>query len=152
VLSGFGGDELLFERGVFRDLAARGSWLELLRQARLAPRYSVRTASFFVWDALRSLIPSFIRRVVRAWRPRALKPPPDWLGPQLKESFSREQAEGGPMFRWDGSCQTQEFTWHWLTRPNLWWSVELQTLRAAHQGVEMRFPYLDSRLADFVLT
>src|SRR5262249_32105482 len=37
VLSGFGGDELLFERGIFRDLAVHGRWLELLHQARLAP-------------------------------------------------------------------------------------------------------------------
>jgi asparagine synthetase B (glutamine-hydrolysing) len=46
---------------------------------------------------------------------------------------------------------TADFTWRWLTSPNLWWAVELQTLRAARVGVELRFPFLDRRLAEFVL-
>src|SRR5262249_5571207 len=151
VLSGFGGDELLFERGIFRDLALSGRWLELLHQARLAPRYSVRSAGFFLQDALRALLPDALRQLYRRRRPRPSRSPPNWLGPVLREVFEREQAASFLIPCWDRATQTQRFTWHWLTRPNLWWSLELQTLRAARQGVEMRFPYLDRRLADFVL-
>jgi asparagine synthase (glutamine-hydrolysing) len=151
VLSGFGGDELLFERGIFRDLALSGRWLELLHQARLAPRYSVRSAGFFLQDALRALVPDSLRQFYRRWRPRPSRTPPPWLGPVLREAFERKQAAPFMLPSWDRATQTQRFTWYWLTRPNLWWSLELQTLRAARQGVEMRFPYLDRRLADFVL-
>ena len=55
ILTGHGGDELLFERGVFRDLARRGNLTRLVREARLAPRYSTRTARFWLGDAVRGL-------------------------------------------------------------------------------------------------
>jgi asparagine synthase (glutamine-hydrolysing) len=55
ILTGHGGDELLFERGVFRDLARRGQVARLMREARLAPRYSTRGARFWLRDAVRGL-------------------------------------------------------------------------------------------------
>src|SRR5262249_31496139 len=39
LLSGHGGDELLFERGIFQDLASRHRWPALLRETLLAPTF-----------------------------------------------------------------------------------------------------------------
>jgi asparagine synthetase B (glutamine-hydrolysing) len=152
VLSGFGGDELLFERGIFRDLAARGRWLELLRQARLAPRYSTHSSAFYIQDALRALVPRHVRRLYRRLRPRTLPTPPCWLGPELQGIYQCEGGEPVAPAYWEGASHTQQFTWRWLTSPNLWWSIELQAYRAARQGVELRLPFLDRRLADFVMS
>lgn len=155
VLSGFGGDELLFERGIFRDLARSGRWLQLVREALLAPRYSSRSAAFFLRDAIRATAsPRWLRlyRWLRPGEPTGVGPrsAPDWLGPALADLWTherpREEARMPP-----GRSHTAEFTWQWLTSPNLWWAVELQVLRAARAGVELRFPFLDRRLADFVL-
>lgn len=148
VLSGFGGDELLFERGVFRDLAAGGHWVTLVAQTLLAPQlYTARSASFYFGDAVRALLPAWLRRAYRRLRPRQ-KPPPLWLGPRLRAVWGESPAEPAPAL--PGGA-TRECSWQWLTSPNLWWSVELQVCRAAQLGLEMRFPFLDRRLADFVL-
>jgi asparagine synthase (glutamine-hydrolysing) len=150
LLSGFGGDELLFERGVFRDLAAAGRWWELIREALLAPRYSSRSAAFFLRDAVRNTAPRRWLRWYRWLRPRKPAHPPEWLAPALADVWNQRPRNEDVSPVPDRS-HTGEFTWRWLTSPNLWWAVELQTLRAAHAGVEMRFPFLDRRLAEFVL-
>src|SRR5262249_37716666 len=70
ILGGFGGDQLLFEHGVFRDLAADGRWLRLFEQTALVPLYSSRGAGYFLRDALRESLPTFLRGAYRRWRPR----------------------------------------------------------------------------------
>lgn len=146
LLGGFGGDELLFERGVFRDLAARGQWLTLLLQTVFAPGvYSSRTGAEFLEDAIRGALPASLRRAYRKFRPRPpAVPPPGLAAPPPWEETAVPPR--GPFRDFTRQC-----LWNWLTRPNLWWSVELQVLRAARQGIEMRFPFLDRRLADFLL-
>lgn len=109
ILTGHGGDELLFERGVFRDLARRGNLPRLLREARLAPRYSTRTARFWLGDAVRGLR-----------RP-------------------------------DAASHTQDATWNWLRSPHAAWMRDLQDHALARAGLAYRRPFLDGRLAQFVL-
>jgi asparagine synthase (glutamine-hydrolysing) len=152
VLSGFGGDELLFERGVFRDLAADGRWLELVHEALLAPRYSSRSAAFFLRDAVRSTMPDQWLRWYRRLRPRrpTAPQPPEWLGPALADVWTQGSPTEDPSPP-PGRSHTADLTWRWLTSPNLWWAVELQVLRAARAGLQLRFPFLDRRLAECVL-
>jgi asparagine synthase (glutamine-hydrolysing) len=155
LLSGFGGDELLFERGVFRDLAAAGRWCELVREAALAPRYSSRSAAFFLRDAVRGTAsPRLLRWYRRLRATRSLTPhgpgAPEWFGPVLANLWA-ERPANAELSLPPARSHTADFTWRWLTSPNLWWAVELQTLRAARAGVELRFPFLDRGLAEFVL-
>lgn len=148
LLSGFGGDELLFERGVFRDLAKHGRWFRLLRETVLGPRvYSSRRGAEFIADAFRSTIPGRVRRAYRRIRPRPPATAPAWLGFTLRPFW----LPAAPAVQSDLADETRQCLWNWLTNPNLWWSVELQVQRAARYGLEMRFPFLDRRLADFVL-
>ncbi|HVM69582.1 MAG TPA: asparagine synthase-related protein, partial [Gaiellaceae bacterium] len=70
VFSGVGGDELLFERGVFRDLARSGRWITLYREASLATRYSTRSRRFHLDDAVRWLVPRALARPLGAMRRR----------------------------------------------------------------------------------
>jgi asparagine synthase (glutamine-hydrolysing) len=150
ILVGFGGDELLFERGVFRDLAAQGRWLTLLTETVLAPGlYSSQSAAFFLWDALRVAAPPALRRFYRRLRPRPPEESPSWLGERLHGLWQESMAEDRtpPI----AGSFTRRHLWNWLTRPALWWSIEFQALRAARHGLDLRLPFLDRRLADFVL-
>jgi len=151
-LSGHGGDELLFERGVFQDLAAQHRWRALLRETLLAPTfYSSRTRSFFFLEAIRPiLLPPALRRVYRRFRPRPVIAPPQWLGKGLQELWS-EPRPPSP-FDEQASSRAQHSNWQWLTSAEAFWSMELQELDAARMGIEMRFPYLDRSLASFVLS
>jgi asparagine synthase (glutamine-hydrolysing) len=152
ILSGFGGDELLFEGGVFQDLAADGRWLALLENTLLAPGiYAAAPPTFFLLDAIRKSLPGVLRRGYRHWRPRPVQAPPEWLSQRLRDLWRNEALPLDPSGNTSGRCATQQFTWRWLTRPHTVWSIELHVIRAAHHGLEVRFPYLDRRLADFVL-
>jgi asparagine synthetase B (glutamine-hydrolysing) len=151
ILSGLGGDELLFERGVFRDLAAQGRWLTLWHQTALAPNYATHNQWYFLRDAVRGACPELLRRLWRFFRPHHAEPPPAWLGPELRPLW-KDNPPTAPQIESDScSSHTQRYTWKWLTGPRLLWTTEVQVLQAAYRGMEMRFPYLDGQLAQFVL-
>jgi asparagine synthase (glutamine-hydrolysing) len=148
LLSGFGGDELVVERGVFLDLAVRLRVVALVSEAWLGPRYSASPPRFLFWEALRGAVPARVRRVLRAFVPRPEPTPPDWLGPRLRRLFPLP-VEEEPGLAWTNF--TQRTTFLGLTRPGLSLSLELLGLAAARRGVELRFPFLDLKLARFVL-
>ncbi|MCC6997949.1 MAG: hypothetical protein IT370_25270 [Deltaproteobacteria bacterium] len=147
VLTGTGGDQLFFERGVFRDLALAHRPLQLLSSA-LRVRYSMRGPGFYLTDAARALAPDFARRWVRGWR----EPPvaPGWLGPALRAVFP-SGAMPSPAPEPAVASQTQRYTWASLTAPGLVWSIDTQELAGARAGVELRHPLLDARLVRQVL-
>jgi asparagine synthase (glutamine-hydrolysing) len=152
LLSGHGGDELLFERGVFQDLAAQHRWRALVRETLLAPSfYSSRTRSFFFFEAVRPVVARpALRRAYRWFRPRPATAAPQWLGKRLQDLWS-EPRPPSP-FDGQGSSRAQQSNWQWLTSAEAFWSMELQELDAARMGIEMRFPYLDRAVALFVLS
>ena len=152
LLSGHGGDELLFERGVFQDLAAQHRWRALVQETLLAPTfYSSRTRWFFFFEAMRPvLVQPPLRRAYRWVRPRRARLAPQWLSKRLQDLWS-EPPPPSP-FAGQFSSRAQQNTWQWLTSAEAFWSMELQELDAARMGIEMRFPYLDQALASFVLS
>jgi asparagine synthase (glutamine-hydrolysing) len=150
ILSGLGGDELLFEGGVFTDLAVQGRWLTLLTQTvGTGSFYSVRGGWDFLEEASRRALPAAARRLYRRLRPAEPPPPPPWLGPRLRPLWQRLPSEAQEAVRMRSA--TVEHTWKSMTSPALMWQTEWEVLRAARQGLEMRFPYLDRQLVDFVL-
>ncbi len=153
LLSGHGGDELLFERGVFQDLAAQHRWRTLVRETLLAPTfYSSRTRTFFFLEAIRPMFARpALRRAYRKFRPHPIPPAPSWLGKRLQELFG-EPPPLSPFDQGESSSRTQQNTWNWLTSAEAFWSMEMQELEAARMGMEMRFPYFDRPLASFVLS
>ena len=150
VLSGVGGDELLFERGIFRDLLAHGRFLDLYREATLAPRYSTRSRGFYLRDALVSSIPPKAVRAYRRVRKRKLPAPPSWLSARLRGT-SAPLALPSLLPRAAWASHMQEWTWNWLTSVRLAWLLETEELVAARAGLELRYPFFDVRLVRLVL-
>jgi asparagine synthase (glutamine-hydrolysing) len=150
ILSGTGADELLFEGGVFTDLAARGHWLTLLTQTvGTATFYSTQAPWGFLWEAIRRASPASLRRLYRRLRPAERPAPPSWLGPRLRPLW--DQAPSEPNDALALRSATLEATWRSLTNPAFSWQTEWEVLRAARQGLAMRFPYLDRPLVEFVM-
>ncbi len=147
VLTGTGGDELFFERGYFRDLAARGRFLDLAREAHLSPRYSSRRRGAILRDALSVLVPPLVRRARARRRPAATPSP--WLGPGLRAVWGEPPS---PEPELSFTSHTQRWTWLWLTTPALSWRIEQEAALAARKDIEVRHPFLDARLARFVLS
>jgi asparagine synthase (glutamine-hydrolysing) len=123
VVSGFGGDQLLHEAGIVRDLARAGRWGGVFAEV-LGRSYTAATRRELALDAFAVRLPA-----LRSLRRRML---------------GRPDPEDPPDF-------TAAATWAWLTSPAMAWSVELQELQAARSGLMLRFPFLDAELARFVL-
>lgn len=152
LLSGVGGDELLFERGVYRDLAANGMWGALLSES-LSPPLSLKRALFWMKDGFKAFAPDRARRAYRRLQER---PPPAWLGPALEAPYAelaeRKIADASTeVGRARSLSHTQAWNWGLVTAPNAAWDLEYDELDCARQGLEKRYPFLDKALVDLVV-
>lgn len=149
VLSGLGGDELLFERGIYRDLAAGRRWMTLWRETGLARRYSTRSREDYLLDALRPrMLPKKLTHAVRLLRGLRSERGQPWL---RARPTSFDEPPTGALTDHPWLSQTQRFTWDWLTSPALVASLEAEDRAGARDGLQMRYPLLDRRLAELVL-
>ena len=143
VLSGIGGDELLFERGVYRDLATQGQWSTLFRETILSTPYSTRSGRFFLRDALVSRIPE----PIRALRRRLRRAPGDKPWIRCSEHGAGRADPEPAAFR----SHTRELTWTWITGAALAATIESEERAWRRAGLELRVPFLDRKLAELVL-
>jgi asparagine synthase (glutamine-hydrolysing) len=147
LLSGIGGDDIGWARGVFRDVTARGRLLTLAREVRAGSW--VRIGRFVRDGIKRGLAPPALLAAVRnPWPGRGH--PPSWLGPELAAIFPGASDDRGlPAATFASHVQRE--VWRALNGPQAAACVDMQVLKTAEVGIETRLPYLDVRLADFVL-
>jgi len=150
VLTGEGGDQLLTEYGVFRDLAASHRWLRMFRESLSIHRSTKRGWKRWVKDGIRYTSPKLLQRAYSSFR-AAQNAPPAWLVRRHRELWPRvpwvPQVLSGNAWH----SHTQQCTWGFLTSQYGCWVVEWQELWAARRGLRLRSPFFDQRLARFVL-
>lgn len=150
ILSGGGGDELSHGAGVFRDLAAAGQWLALLRQTVGPGRFTWRDRYRYLLDGMVGALPSaVVARYHQLGRSRPGAPPP-WLAPTLRDIWPGERDPWEtPDLIWRSSLQRSV----WQALASITWALPMDYHHhyAAEAGVEIRFPFLDRRLISFVL-
>jgi asparagine synthase (glutamine-hydrolysing) len=150
VLSGEGGDQLGAPWGLVDDLAVSrpGRFvLETLTRTDLSFRQKVARGG----RLFRRLVPAPLRREVAGFRRR--RGLPSWLSPAWRNLAAELRAGSftpadGPPFRYE----VQRAHWHQLTSGRLSTALDLQQVVAAKHGVEIRFPFLDRDLVEFVLS
>ena len=140
LLSGEGGDQLLDEHGVFADLLRAGRPGDFVRAVRgFGARYGA-SARELAADAAMMLVPGWAKylgkRLVRGVPPRAAG-----LRERVRE----------PRGRTSLPSHAQRHTCESLTSPYYGLKLEVEERVAAHGGLEMRYPFLDSRLIEFVV-
>ena len=150
VLTGEGGDQLLTEYGVFRDLAASHRWLRLFHESLSIHRATKRGWKRWVKDGIRYTSPKFLQHAYTSFR-AAQNTPPAWLACRLREHWPRlswaPQVLSGNAWH----SHTQQCTWELLTSQYSCWLMEWRELRAARRGLCIRSPFFDKRLVRFVL-
>jgi len=144
-LIGVGGDGLLYEGAVYRDLWARRELGTLARLFVPATSHHRRR----LLEGAPALVPAAARQRLRALRRAPPPPTPEWLGPALRPLWP--PVEPMPSSEAFGS-EAQRATWFALTRPSTGWGVEVVQRQAESQGLEPRYPFLDVGLARFVLS
>ena len=149
LLSGMGGDDVGSEAGIFRDLAALGRYRTLVEQTLLAPEFHWGSRARMFRDGLKGLFPFAFADWYKRHRPRRQPVMPSWLGPRLRELWPGPRPDEVPKRDW--LSHNQAFLFRAFTHPNRIHCVDIEQRQAEEVGVVVRFPFLDVRLADFVL-
>lgn len=148
VLSGVGGDQLMDEDGFPADLIARGRFLKLWRTLfRFAKCYKA-SPLLFIRESLPLLVPQWLKNLRR----RIFKnTPPLWLnhGASGFSEFKRRLFNPGPRLPFHSFVQ--ENSWQNVMDPYMTFKLEIDDRIYARHGLEIRYPFLDSRLVEFVL-
>lgn len=146
ILCGIGGDEIFRAGGIFGDIVRTGRVLTLVDELARLPTWARRR---HLRDGLRAIAPAFLLDRTRRFRSRPDNRP-EWLGPALDELYPGEpddQHRGSFAF---GSNLHREL-WRLMTLPRLGSLVEFQVLSCRDAGTEARMPYLDVRLAEYIM-
>ncbi len=133
VLSGFGGDEVLYDDDALADLVSSGHWVALLRERP-------------DWLAiLRSIAPASLKALIRKLKPRPPSQAPVWAGADVAELLPE------PMPLPPGLSHLQAGLWRWLVLHNrVSWATGWYASSALRTDLEPRFPFLDRDLFAFL--
>jgi asparagine synthase (glutamine-hydrolysing) len=151
VLNGEGGDQVLTEYGVFRDLAANHRWLRLFQEALSIHRNTKRGWKHWVKDGVFYTSPQVLQRAYNSFLKKR-NVPPAWVAGGLRDRWSSVPWVPGVLAGDSWLSHTQQCTWDILTGSIYgMWVVEWQELWMARRGLSRRSPFFDLRLVDFVL-
>jgi len=146
LLLGLGGDELFTETGVLEDLARHGRLLALVRETLRGRPYTATPGRRLLAEALRGAAPPWARRALRAVVPRRPAPPPAWFGPALRPLWPPpEPPRAGPV-----PSRVQADLRGLAAGEDLAFAVEVAELAAARAGLQLRLPFLDRPLVEWV--
>jgi asparagine synthase (glutamine-hydrolysing) len=146
LLLGMGGDQLLFESGVLVDLARHWRLFTLAWETLRGRPYTFAPGHQLFARALRSAAPSWARSAFRAVRERRPDGPPAWMGPALRRRWPpavSSRTDPAP-------SQVQDDVGGLLGGQGTHVSVEIMELAAARAGLQLRLPFLDRGLAEWV--
>ncbi len=148
LLSGEGGDQLVDEVGYLADLLRTRHPLRFLREARAFAGWYGGGFRELVRDAAVMLLPAGSKY----WGKRVLRrAPPPWVAPALARELGLAARLREPRHSARFPSHAQSDTYLSVAGPYYRLKLEVEERLAARLGLEMRFPFLDSRLIEFVL-
>lgn len=145
ILNGTGGDQLGTPSGVLQQMFASGAWVRALRWTLGFPGIGPRARLGRLGFGARGLAPASLRHL---WRRRS-RPLPAWLSQNLVAAVD---TSSGPRRDLRFSSIVQRRHWETLTSSHLNVSVAYLQRQATVNDIEVRFPFLDKELVDFVLS
>lgn len=149
LLSGFGGDDVGTEAGIFRDLAALGRFRDLAYETLFVPEFHWGSRFRSFRDGMKGLVPigfaDWLKR--RGWR----RPPPApaWIGPHLRDLWPGPRPYEVRHRHW--LSHNQAWLFRAFTNPNRIHCSDIEQRQAEEAGIVVRYPFFDVRLANFVL-
>jgi len=147
LFGGFGGDEVLQETSILRDLFRHGQlsaiWRIILRHGAGAAHVAEGLdASFGL------LSPRNARRIDNL-RARRSPAPPRWMGPmRVLHGRNHEQFD---LPQWSWSSHLQIGLWTRVTGPRTSALTDATVASGTYDGIEVRLPFLDVRFVEYLL-
>jgi asparagine synthase (glutamine-hydrolysing) len=153
VLDGLGGDAAVSHGAAYpRELARRGRWLALAGEVTAFSRAHEVSAPRLLWQSVRPLAPGWLRAAKR----RVVGPErPPWelaINPGLARRVGLKELWDALQQAWRNGARTARHDhWRRLDSPVVTHDVETVGRVASRCGIEVRHPFLDSRLVEFAL-
>lgn len=149
VLSGEGGDQVMDEFGFGTDLLSRLRVSEFLKKSKsFASEYSDKPSDFRR-ESVRPLLPNFM---VRIYRKLTKNLPPSWISREILKTVDLNKKISRPETAEKFQSYVQAATFTEVTKPYSVMKLELDEKAYAAHGLEIRYPFLDSRIIQFVLS
>lgn len=151
LLTGFGGDEVVDDYEYFQDLTKRGHLPRLVRDGWVYHQGSIKGMKSLLIDSVRTLTPPSVRQVYRNIRRHTSWQTPEWANPELVRSFTARpsvKAISAAGFK----SLTQAAVFEYVSSPWLFWSQDMFERRSAYQAFEIRHPFFDRPLIEYVLS
>lgn len=149
LLSGEGGDQLLDELGYLADLLRTLRPVRFVRETRAFARWYDVAPRRFAELAIAACLPPSLK----FWGKRiARRAPPSWINARLAREIGLGERIREPRQPARFPSATQSETHLGVSSPYYLLKREVDERVAARWGVELRYPFLDSRLVEFVLS
>jgi len=149
LLSGDGGDQVLDEIGYLADLLSRMRLLQFIRDTRSFAGWYGGDPWQFAQMALATLLTPGLKFLGKRVARRA---PPNWINPRLAREVSLRDRIREPRVRVRFPSFCQADTYLSVTSPYYLLKLEVDERFAAWHGTEVRYPFLDSRVVEFILS
>lgn len=149
LLSGDGGDQLLDEIDYLGDLLSRLMPLRFIRETRaFAEWYGGRP-----WEFAQMAFATVLPPGLKYWGKRIeRRAPPRWINAQLARQVGLRERIREPRHRVQFPSFCQADTYLSVFSPYYLLKLEVDERAAASWGTEVRYPFLDSRLVEFILS
>lgn len=146
MLDGDGGDHLIDESGYLADLLVRTNPARFLRETRAFARWYGGRASECAQMALQDALPTPMKHLAK--RLRGL---PAWINRATarRAAFTARWAQARVPLRFPSAAQ--RLSYQDALSPYTLMKLELNEREAAQAGREIWYPFLDSRLIEFIL-
>lgn len=149
LLSGDGGDQLLDEIGYLADLLRTLKPLRFTRETRAFAGWYGGDPWEFAGMALAALLPPKLKYWGKQIERRA---PPSWINSDLAGEVGLKERIRQPRHRVRFPSFAQADTYLAVTSPYYLLKLEVDERTTARYGTEARYPFLDSRLVEFILS
>ncbi|MBI4454477.1 MAG: asparagine synthase (glutamine-hydrolyzing) [Acidobacteria bacterium] len=149
ILSGAGGDQILDEYGHAADL------VKSLRPWRIASDLRTFAADYGAdpWSFARMAFNNIVPQIFKYWGKHIVRGvPPYWMNRKLALEMGLRERTRRPRHTLRFPSYSQSISYLETFNPYHALSMEVDERSAARQGVEVRYPYLDSRLVEFMLS
>ena len=148
MLDGEGADQLMDEDGYLADLLLHGRFVRFIRETRTFATWRSEPPRLLFADLLKEAASPGLKTLGK----RLLRPIPSWVNQVAANRYDLRTRMRSPRAMLQFPFRCQSVSYEDVCSPYFLFKLELEEREAAYAGRTVWYPFLDSRLVEFVLS